>query len=135
MRQGLPVKLSDGSLKQVRLEGRPLREDDAARPTPPPDAKPLGDRARKRLRKQRAQADAAAAEELPAEVREGGDYEAEEVVAAPRGAAPVAAAAASPEEKKETMARLCTRLLRDPEGGIGGLTQLHSLCLDADPVT
>jgi hypothetical protein len=141
-RQGLPVKLSDGSLKRVRLEGaRPQRDDDAP-PPPAADAKPLGDRARKRLRKQHAEAAAATASDAQAarpasDAADGSGRSAAATAAAATaaaGAAKSAAAAASPAEKKMSIAQICTRVTRDPEGQIGGLAQLHSLCLDSDPV-
>ena len=52
LRQGLPLKLADGSLKKVTLEKRQSRED--ADDEVDENAPPLSERARKKLRKQRA---------------------------------------------------------------------------------
>lgn len=142
-KQGLPVKMSDGSIKKV------MRENALPDPDTVEEQPAMSKRAQKRARGERI-AEKKALERgevyITPETKQADSEPAQESEepSSPRGKKRKEKKAAadqaqevkllSHEEKKMAIADSCSNLMRDPEKNISALTRLHQFCLDADTI-
>eukprot|EP00960_Hanusia_phi_P078018 768767-Hanusia_phi.AAC.8 len=121
-KEGLPIKLPDGSIKKVKRE-KAIPEEDGT------EQAPLSRKALKKARKAnelaRKQGEVEPVKENESEkVEEGKEEDVAEEPEAPR----------TQDEKKLVIAECGSAIMKDPEGNISQMSTLHSFCTDPDLV-
>jgi nucleolar complex protein 3 len=132
-KQGLPVKLADGSIKKV-LRAEALPDPDTVEEQPA-----ISKRAQKRARGERI-AEKKALERGEVYVKPGAKPQAEEGPTessskdmANPSRVPEPERPLTHDEKKAAIADNCSKLMHNPEKNIGCIARLHKFCTDTDP--
>ncbi|EKX45539.1 hypothetical protein GUITHDRAFT_138771 [Guillardia theta CCMP2712] len=121
-KEGLPIKLPDGSLKKVRRE-KAIPEDDTT------EHAPLSRKALKKARRAHEQAKKQGEGEPEKEDGEGEEKQEEEEENVEEPEVPK-----TQDEKKLIIAECGSAIMKDPEANISQLSSLHSFCSDPDLV-